>query len=272
MDVPLSSSKTFRLSFHGQTTEPLSFYQEDPSQTETEIKPPIKTGSLLIEAALLKLSSIGFANYRTQGQGVFVYGCRFLRANETRLLQPVATRSDNASISSEERDAREGTLKSYQRVIPLCPLNSEAAVRDRTFYVEFANHLGGADVNQMDIQMGGIIPSTAGTITTVENGDETFEVQTQKNQSGEVVATALIDGYSSAAAFTDLMADINDAAGKLHFRPGISMEPLKMALALNYTKADVENVVKLYSAMDQAYARWGTARGFEGAAVELAVK
>jgi hypothetical protein len=268
-NVDFPSSETFQLSFHGQTTEPLSFYQEDPKiQEDTQPeRRMIKMGSQPISDALLKLSSIGYLNYKGdgKGQGVFVYGCRYVMANTATLLKDFKPPPKDASLTTEQlekqlekmREAHNRQREASKRIIDLCTPDSEVPARERTFYFEFANHLGGVDVDPITI-----IPSGAGDITIVEKGEKTFKVQTKNNEAGAEVR-AIIDGYSEADVFSDLMADINDAAGDLTFRKGLSLEPLKMALALNYTKDDVEKVVKLYSAMDKAYTAWGTPRGFE---------
>lgn len=252
-----SSVETFQLSFHGQTTELLSFYQEDPKAP----KQMIKMGSQPISDALLKLSSIGFANYETQGQGAFVYGCRFLLANAEDRLKDFAPSREDPSLTPEQlerkREAHNRQREADRRVINLCKLEP-AAVRDRTFYVEFTNHLTGANLNQLEI-----IPSAAGTITTVHDGEKSMKLKTKQDPKGSSVhVPAKIDGYKQADLYTDLMLNLTDVEGKLRFQEGISLEPLKMALALNYTKAEVQQVVDLYLAMDKAYTRWGKA-GFE---------
>lgn len=265
----LSRTATFQLSFHGQTTKPLPYFETDPATGANR-----QVSGSTIWPALLNLSSIGFENYTpidpewhlkktpefkaTNRYGVFVYRCTYVLKNAQAL------RDEATNTGSEE--AQSANLERVNLLIDRC---NATPVNDRyfKFFIEFANHLRGADVDPITI-----IPSDAGAIALVEKGEKTFKVQTKNNKAGAKVR-AIIDGYSEADVFSDLMADINDAAGDLKFREGLSLEPLKMALALNYTKEEVEKmVVKLYSAMDQAYARWETVSGFEGAAVKLAVK
>jgi hypothetical protein len=243
----LSRTATFQLSFHGQTTEPLPYFETNP-----EIPATRQGSGTTIWPALLNLSSTGYKNYDKGGMGVYLYRCTYVIKEAQHLRDEAA--------KTELEEVKRRRLERVNLLIDQC---TATPVNDRyfTFFFEFTEHLSGADVDRVTI-----IPPTAGAITIVEQGKKTFKVQTKRNQAGAVVS-AKIDGdgfrYSEADLFSDLMADINDAAGNLLFREGLSLEPLKMALALNYTKADVEKVVKLYSAMDKAYTEWGTPRGFE---------
>lgn len=239
-DTPLGANKRFQLRFHGQTTGPLSFYEVDPDDASKQRK----TGGAPIRDALVALSSIGKNNYegseaeRSNQYGVFVYSCRWL-------LNPSTSPAD---------------LTGFESLIAECTREQDPAVRDRTFFFEFDNHLKGANVDQIEI-----VPLTAGAITTIVPGSSRAEVMTKNGNK------ALIDGYMEdthlgnrfTALSLDIMAQSTDAAGALHFRSGLSLEAAKMALALDYTKQDVEKVVKYYSGLDTAYTRWGTERGFE---------
>ncbi len=58
---------------------------------------------------------------------------------------------------------------------------------------------------------------------------------------------------------SDLMyGGYNDVEGKLGFQSGVSLEAMKMALALNYTETDVKKAIALFRALIVKYAQFGS--------------
>ncbi len=134
------------------------------------------------------------------------------------------------SVVQEGRDTNALSLtKEHCNGVPV-------AQAGRTFILQFESHLEGADIELVKID-----PSFQGSVQELKKGETQL---TLKNKAGVLLRANLPN------AEKDIMfGGFNDIEGILRFRPGVSLEVLKMALALDYTEEDVETVIKVYEAV-----------------------
>ncbi len=219
-------SDKFQLAFHTQVTDLLSFY---PGTFFTK-----KVGKLKIQESLVALRSVGTANYYYDKDtkkfvkslvGILVYQCSSVTTGV-----PVAVSTACRAVSS--------------------------SMKEQTFILEFVNHLAGTDVDAVEVIVNTPGNPAAGTVETLQDGSSRFFIKYKG--TGVFRKRGIIDGYPEAQLTNDIMyGGWHDVDGSLKFQPGLSLEPMKMALALNYTNADVEKVVKFYKAKIAAYKNWG---------------
>jgi len=131
----------------------------------------------------------------------------------------------------------------YQEFVAAC---DGAANPQRTFIVQFVHQLEGVDLDNLEF-----VPSNAGIVETHKNGVTTTPVK--KSASG-VPAKADVAGR---AEFDIMYGGMNDVNGLLRFEPNVSLEIIKMALALNYTPAEAEAAANTYAAIATQTDRFG---------------
>ena len=216
----LTTPTKFRLEFQGVTTKDITF------------DPDLGKNKLAIWKALAPLRTIGYHNYigGGDGLGIFMAWCE-------SILRPTKPQD---SLDSEQLEI----AKNQCQVATSPPGGTDPP--KQTFLIMFSNHLEGYDLDQIKL-----VPSSVGSIQSVVDGITTVPIK-EKKYSTKQLARVPIPGVEK-----DIMyGGYNDVTGKLSFQSGVSLEPLKMALGLNYTKEDVDKVVKLYKAQGEAFESW----------------
>ena len=123
---------------------------------------------------------------------------------------------------------------------------------ESTYRLVFANHMGTYDQPEFDV--------SDGTVITVEDGGG-HNIVDQRTFGGRCVRAMVrerTEGPDRHTMLSDIMhGGYKDTAGKLRFRSGVSLELMKMALALDYDLDDAEVAARFARYQVEDFALFG---------------
>jgi len=126
-------------------------------------------------------------------------------------------------------------------------------VDNELWVATFANHLQGYDMPEITL--------SNGSVETFRDGKSYSYVE--MNAVGNACQYAIIDtqdpkGPSQLAVLTDIMhGGLNDISGALSFHPKVSLELMKIALALDYSGTEAKDAIHVLRKQVEGFDRYG---------------
>jgi len=132
---------------------------------------------------------------------------------------------------------------------PPCPASPKPD--DQRFLVRWNGHLGAYDMETPAL--------SAGLVVKIRSTSAKRVLRRNNTAGGCKQAVVDIPGIDRQVVFADIMhGGVNDVNGVTRFRSGVSLEPVKLALGINYSKEDIDKIINLFKSKIQTYHEYGS--------------